>query len=250
MLDVIEELMHKGVELHKSGKVEVAAQLYSVVLKEHPEHPDANHNMGVLTVGIGKIPEALRFFETALEANADVAQFWVSYIDALIRVGRTGDAQAVLDQAKSNGARGEGFDQLEARLNVSGQGQLMTCSAASEAHPQKPNILDSLKLDQAIRLAKKKSKEDTGEEAKRIYQDILVKFPKNKRAMEGLKALVGTRVGKASKVQDPPQEQQQLLISLYNKDNFKKHLMELLSYCSTFPIQLNYLICKALLMKV
>ena len=89
MLDVIEELMHKGVELHKSGKVEVAAQLYSVVLKEHPEHPDANHNMGVLTVGIGKIPEALRFFETALEANADVAQFWVSYIDALIRVGRT-----------------------------------------------------------------------------------------------------------------------------------------------------------------
>ena len=221
MLDVIEELMHKGVELHKSGKVEVAAQLYSVVLKEHPEHPDANHNMGVLTVGIGKIPEALRFFETALEANADVAQFWVSYIDALIRVGRTGDAQAVLDQAKSNGARGEGFDQLEARLNVSGQGQLMTCSAASEAHPQQPNILDSLKLDQAIRLAKKKSKEDTGEEAKRIYQDILVKFPKNKRAMEGLKALAGTRVGKASKVQDPPQEQQQLLISLYNRGQFK-----------------------------
>ena len=71
-----------------------------------------------------------------MEANADVAQFWVSYIDALIRVGRTGDAQAVLDQAKSNGARGEGFDQLEARLNVSGQAQLMTCSAASEVHPQ------------------------------------------------------------------------------------------------------------------
>ena len=235
MLDVIEELMHKGVELHKSGKVEVAAQLYSVVLKEHPEHPDANHNMGVLTVGIGKIPEALRFFETALEANADVAQFWVSYIDALIRVGRTGDAQAVLDQAKSNGARGEGFDQLEARLNVSGQGQLMTCSAASEAHPQQPNILDSLKLDQAIRLAKKKSKEDTGEEAKRIYQDILVKFPKNKRAMEGLKALVGTRVGKASKVQDPPQEQQQLLISLYNKRQFIQVLEQITALLEMFP---------------
>ena len=40
-----------------------------------------------LAVGIGKIPEALRFFETALEANADVAQFWVSYIDALIESG-------------------------------------------------------------------------------------------------------------------------------------------------------------------
>jgi len=235
MLDVIEELMHKGVELHKSGKVEVAAQLYSVVLKEHPEHPDANHNMGVLAVGTGKIPEALRFFETALEANADVAQFWVSYIDALIGAGRMGDAQAVLDQAKSNGARGEGFDQLEARLNVSAQGQLMTCSAASEAHPQKPNILDSLKLDQAIRLAKKKSKEDTGEEAKRIYQDILIKFPKNKRAMEGLKALVGTRVGKASKVQDPPQEQQQLLISLYNERQFIQVLEQITVLLEMFP---------------
>ena len=235
MLDVIEELMHKGVELHKSGKVEVAAQLYSVVLKEHPEHPDANHNMGVLAVGIGKIPEALRFFETALEANADVAQFWVSYIDALIGAGRMGDAQAVLDQAKSNGARGEGFDQLEARLNVSAQGQLMTCSAASEAHPQKPNILDSLKLDQAIRLAKKKSKEDTGEEAKRIYQDILIKFPKNKRAMEGLKALVGTRVGKASKVQDPSQEQQQLLISLYNERQFIQVLEQITVLLEMFP---------------
>jgi len=235
MLDVIEELMHKGVELHKSGKVEVAAQLYSVVLKEHPEHPDANHNMGVLAVGIGKIPEALRFFETALEANADVAQFWVSYIDALIGAGRMGDAQAVLDQAKSNGARGEGFDQLEARLNVSAQGQLMTCSAASEAHPQKPNILDSLKLDQAIRLAKKKSKEDTGEEAKRIYQDILIKFPKNKRAMEGLKALVGTRVGKASKVEDPPQEQQQLLISLYNERQFIQVLEQITVLLEMFP---------------
>jgi tetratricopeptide (TPR) repeat protein len=235
MLDVIEELMHKGVELHKSGKVEVAAQLYSVVLKEHPEHPDANHNMGVLAVGIGKIPEALRFFETALEANADVAQFWVSYIDALIGAGRMGDAQAVLDQAKSNGARGEGFDQLEARLNVSAQGQLMTCSAASEAHPQKPNILDSLKLDQAIRLAKKKSKEDTGEEAKRIYQDILIKFPKNKRAMEGLKALVGTRVGKASKVEDPPQEQQQLLISLYSRGQFIQVLEQITVLLEMFP---------------
>ena len=235
MLDVIEELMHKGVELHKSGKVEVAAQLYSVVLKEHPEHPDANHNMGVLAVGIGKIPEALRFFETALEANADVAQFWVSYIDALIGAGRMSDAQAVLDQAKSNGAQGEGFDQLEARLNVSGQGQLMTCSAASEAHPQKPNILDSLKLDQAIRLAKKKSKEDTGEEAKRIYQDILVKFPKNKRAMEGLKALVGTGVGGASEVQDPPQEQQQVLISLYNRGQFIKALEQIAVLLERFP---------------
>ena len=34
-----------------------------------------------------------------------------------------------------------------------------------------PNILDSLKLDQAIRLATKKAKDGNPEEARRIYQD-------------------------------------------------------------------------------
>ena len=87
MLDVVEELFQQGVELHKSGKVEVASQLYTAVLKAQPEHPDANHNMGVLAVDVGKVQEALPFFEAALEANADTAQFWLSYIDALINVG-------------------------------------------------------------------------------------------------------------------------------------------------------------------
>ena len=79
MLDVVEELFQQGVELHKSGKVEVASQLYTAVLKAQPEHPTANHNMGILAVGGGKVQEALPYFEAALEANADTAQFWLSY---------------------------------------------------------------------------------------------------------------------------------------------------------------------------
>ena len=31
-------------------------------------HSDANQNMGVLAVGVGKVQEALPFFKTALEA--------------------------------------------------------------------------------------------------------------------------------------------------------------------------------------
>ena len=225
MLDIIEEIMHKGIELHKSGKVEVAAQLYSVVLNAQPEHPDANYNMGVLSVGIGKTQEALSFFETALEANADVAQFWISYIDTLMRAGRMCDAQAVFDQAKSNGAQGDGFDQLEQRLNVSNQAHFAADPASSKAHSEQPNILDTLKLDQALRLAKKTAKEHSKEEAKRIYRDILVKFPKNKRAMDGLKGLTGERVSEVFKVQDPSQDQQQLLVNLYN-DGQLKHALE------------------------
>ena len=216
MLDMVEELFQKGVEFHKSGKVEVACQLYTAVLKAHPEHPTANHNMGVLAVDDGKVQEALPFFEAALEANADTAQFWLSYIDALINVERISDAQAVFGQAKNNGAQGDGFDQLERRLNVSIQEPLETSNTALVGYQDQPNILDSLKLDQAISLAKKKAKAGSTDEAKSVYQDILTKFPKNKRAIDGLKGQVGRPVGKSSKAEDAPKDELQSLIALYN----------------------------------
>ena len=235
MLDVVEELFQQGVELHKSGKVEVACQLYTAVLKAHPEHPTANHNMGVLAVDVGKVQEALPFFEAALEANADTAQFWLSYIDALINVERIADAQAVFDQAKNNGAKGDGFDQLEWRLNVPDEELLGTNTAASEAYQNQPNILETLKLDQALRLAKKMANEGCLGDAKRTYQDILVKFPKNKRAIDGLKGLARGSVGKASKVQDPPEKQQGSLINLYSQGQLEQALEQANVLLQQFP---------------
>ena len=114
----IDQALQKGVEAHKAGQVQEADRLYTAILQSQPKHPDANHNMGVLAVGVGKAQEALPFFKTALEANPSTAQFWLSYIDALIKLERLADAQAVFDQAKSNGAKGDGFDQLEQRLEA------------------------------------------------------------------------------------------------------------------------------------
>jgi len=112
----LDQALQKGVEAHKAGKVQEADRYYTAILKANPKHPDANHNMGVLAVGVGKVQEALPFFKTALEANPKIAQFWLSYIDALIKLDRMADAKAVFDQAKSKGAKGDGFDQLEKRL--------------------------------------------------------------------------------------------------------------------------------------
>ena len=44
--------------------------------------------MGVLAVGVGKVEQALPFFKTALEANPSIAQYWLSYIDALVKLDR------------------------------------------------------------------------------------------------------------------------------------------------------------------
>ena len=97
----IDKALQRGIEAHKAGKVQEAEQYYTAILKVQSKHPDANHNMGVLAVGVGKVQESLPFFKTALEAHPATAQYWLSYIDALIRLDRMDEAKPMLGQAKS-----------------------------------------------------------------------------------------------------------------------------------------------------
>ena len=71
----LDQALQRGIEAHKAGKVQEADQLYTAILKANPNHPDANHNMGVLAVGIGKTEAALPFFKTAIQVNPKSAQF-------------------------------------------------------------------------------------------------------------------------------------------------------------------------------
>ena len=76
-------------------------------------------------------------------------------------------------------------------------------------------IPNTLKLDKVLRLAKQKTKEGRLEEAKLIYQDILAKFPKNKRAQQSLVAL--NKPESSFVTQNPYKENTDQLISLYNQ---------------------------------
>ena len=113
----IDDALKKGVEAHKSGQVQDADRLYTAIIKVQPKHPDANHNLGVLAVSMGKVEEALPFFKTALEVNSSITQFWLSYIDALIKLERHSDAKSICELAKQKGIRGEVFEQLKDKLN-------------------------------------------------------------------------------------------------------------------------------------
>ena len=114
---ILDQALQKGIEAHKAGQTQEADKFYTAVLQSDPKHPDANHNMGVLAVGIGKAQEALPFFKTAVEANSSIVQFWLSYIDALIKLGKIRDAIAVFNQAQDKGIKGEVFDELKQRIN-------------------------------------------------------------------------------------------------------------------------------------
>ena len=93
----LDEALQKGIEAHKAGQTQKAKRLYSAILNAQPDHPDANYNLGILAVRMGKVQEALPFFQTALETNSSIAKFWFSYIDVLIRLDLITDAKAIID---------------------------------------------------------------------------------------------------------------------------------------------------------
>jgi len=118
MVLTIDQALQKAVEAHKAGKLQDAESLYRAILQSQPNHPDANHNLGVLAVSVNKSEAALPLFKTALEANPNQEQFWLSYIDALIKENQFGNARNVLSQAKKLGLAGDKVVKLEARLTT------------------------------------------------------------------------------------------------------------------------------------
>jgi protein O-GlcNAc transferase len=92
-----------------------------------------------------------------------------------------------------------------------------------------------LKLDEALKLAKKKLKEGYPDESKRIYWDILRRFPANKKAKRGLKSPSGSPIDKSQKVLNPPQDQQQLLINLYSQGQLQQALDRAKGLLKQFP---------------
>lgn len=112
----VDQALKKGIEAHRAGRVQEADRYYTAILKINPHHSDANHNMGVLAVDIGKVQEALPFFKTALDASPKTAQFWLSYINTLIELHKMSDAEAAYHLAVSKVASDAGHGKLEERF--------------------------------------------------------------------------------------------------------------------------------------
>ena len=117
----IEQALQQGVAAHKEGKLEDAERLYRAILQSQPAHPDANHNLGVLAVSVNKAHTALPLFKAALDANPKIEQFWLSYIDALIKEQYFENAKQVFEQAKTQGVAAEKLNVLETQLTQTAQ---------------------------------------------------------------------------------------------------------------------------------
>ena len=166
----IEQALQQGVAAHKEGKLQDAERLYRAILQSHPLHPDANHNLGVIAVSVNKANVALPLFKTALEANSKIEQFWLSYIDALIKANQIKSAKSAIEKAKK-----KGFDanKLQALL--------------SQSKKVSDNIAPSQKLlNSLLELYQEGRYGDT----KNLAASITQEFPKSQLAWKVLGAVL------------------------------------------------------------
>ena len=134
----IDQALQQGIAAHEEGKLQDAERLYRAILQSQPSHPDANHNLGVLAVSVGKVQEALTPLKLALETNPKQGQFWLSYIDALIKLGQLNNARQILQQGKASGLKGEKVDQLE--IQLSSMANSNSPSIGNTSNPSKKQI--------------------------------------------------------------------------------------------------------------
>ena len=111
------QALERGVAAHKAGNLQEAERIYKAILQSQPNHPDANHNLGVLAVSVSKVDAAIPLFKKAVEANPKIEQFWLSYVDALIKLNQIDNAREVLQQGKTNGLSGDKVKSLKERLS-------------------------------------------------------------------------------------------------------------------------------------
>ena len=61
----LDAAFESAIHHHQAGRLSQAEMLYQVVLQWLPDHPDANHNLGVIAVQLGNPEQALPLFQRA-----------------------------------------------------------------------------------------------------------------------------------------------------------------------------------------
>ena len=112
----LDQALTKGIEFHKIKDYKKANYFYKKVLKLEPLHSYANHNSGIVCLDTGKVRDSIEFFRIALKSNPNYIQFWISYINALIKLKKINEAEKVYKRAQELGAKGKVFENLGTNL--------------------------------------------------------------------------------------------------------------------------------------
>ncbi len=112
----IDQALKKATEAQNLGLIQEAELIYRSILSAQPKHPDANYNLGVLALAIGKPQEAISYLKVAREARRNSHKVFLSYIDALIAVEDFTEAHKAIIEAKAIGLENDHFENLVKKI--------------------------------------------------------------------------------------------------------------------------------------
>jgi predicted O-linked N-acetylglucosamine transferase (SPINDLY family) len=114
----LDEACGNAMNLQLTGRGDLAEQIYAAILQAAPAHAVANHCLGMLNVQLLRPANGLPYLRAALNANPELPDYWLGYIEALLQVGEIEDAIETLALARQHGLAGAAADDLAQRLNA------------------------------------------------------------------------------------------------------------------------------------
>tara|TARA_B110000444_G_scaffold59749_1_gene55637 strand:+ start:1742 stop:3580 length:1839 start_codon:yes stop_codon:yes gene_type:complete len=114
----IQQALEEAIQAQNQENFLKAEEYYRAILDSQPEHPEANHNLGLIAVTTNNTDAALPLFKRALEANSKIEQFWISYIDVLIKLKKFEPAKLILAKGKSSGLSRDLLKKLNKQLKL------------------------------------------------------------------------------------------------------------------------------------
>lgn len=115
--NTVATLLKNAIHHHQSGKLQLAEKGYREVLAQMPKHPDAHHNLGLVAVQVGLLEQALPHLQQALYVNFNHPQYWISYINVLIKLEKIDIVIKTLTLAKKSQLPEDFFENIYRQLS-------------------------------------------------------------------------------------------------------------------------------------
>src|ERR1700722_568718 len=112
----LDESCENAMRLQVAGRLDLAEPIYRSILRLQPAHAAANYCLGMLLVQLRRPADGLPHLRAAVDANPEVPDYWLGYLEALLLLGATSQATNVLALARGHGLAGEAADDLATRL--------------------------------------------------------------------------------------------------------------------------------------
>ena len=113
-----DQAYERAMQLQIAGQLELAEPIYHSILEAQPAHAGANYCLGMLWVQQRRAADGLPHLLAALNAQPEVADYWLGYLEALLLLGENGQAADILALARQHGLAGKAVDDFARRLDA------------------------------------------------------------------------------------------------------------------------------------